>query len=105
MILEKIAVGSHIEGIEPEQTVTVIAVIPIREQMLFRGDESRLSMAPSRRPWSFDDSPESFRIATEATRINLAYLFDSMMAVHTSTVDPLPHPLLRLLFDTNLLLC
>ena len=107
MTLEEISIGSHIQGIEPEQTVTVIAVVPlgsdsvnvvfrtesnqIREQMLFRGDEFRLSLAPSRRPWSFDSSPESFKLATEATRINLAYLFDSMMAVHTSSVDPLPH--------------
>ncbi|MHB8632112.1 MAG: DEAD/DEAH box helicase, partial [Candidatus Limnocylindria bacterium] len=31
------------------------------------------------------------KLAAEATRIKLAYLFDPMMAVHTSDVMPLPH--------------
>jgi superfamily II DNA or RNA helicase len=34
---------------------------------------------------------ELFKLAAEATRIKLAHLFDPMMAVHTSNVDPLPH--------------
>jgi superfamily II DNA or RNA helicase len=32
-----------------------------------------------------------FRIASEAQRIRLAHLFDPVLAVHTSVVDPLPH--------------
>ena len=32
-----------------------------------------------------------FKLAAEAYRINLAHLFDPMMAVHTSNVEPLPH--------------
>ena len=32
-----------------------------------------------------------FKLGLEAYRINLAHLFDPMMAVHTSNVDPLPH--------------
>ena len=34
---------------------------------------------------------EDFKLAVEAKRIDLAFLFDPMMAVHTSNVDPLPH--------------
>ncbi len=32
-----------------------------------------------------------FRLTSEAYRINLAYLFDPLIAVHTSLIEPLPH--------------
>ena len=32
-----------------------------------------------------------FRLVSEAKRIHLAYLFDPLLAVHTSVVQPLPH--------------
>ena len=107
MKLEEITVKAHIQGIEPDQIVTVESVTfmgsdslnvvyrtqsnALRERMLFRSDEPRLSFAQSGCPWGFDASPDEFKLATEAIRINLAYLFDSMMAVHTSNVEPLPH--------------
>jgi SNF2 family DNA or RNA helicase len=43
------------------------------------------------RPWSFDGDGALFRLLSEANRIRLAYLFDPLLAVHTSLVDPLPH--------------
>jgi hypothetical protein len=42
-------------------------------------------------PWSFDGDGARFRLVSEAHRIRLAYLFDPVLAVHTSLVDPLPH--------------
>ncbi|HUM78320.1 MAG TPA: helicase-related protein, partial [Methanoculleus sp.] len=50
-----------------------------------------LSLAKAGRPWAFDAPGEEFKLAAEAYRIDLAYLFDPMMAVHTSNVEPLPH--------------
>ena len=32
-----------------------------------------------------------FRLVSEAHRIHLAHLFDPVLAVHTSLVEPLPH--------------
>jgi len=61
------------------------------ERMLFRSDEAKLSLAEAGRPWAFDAPGEDFKLAVEAYRINLAHLFDPMMAVHTSNVEPLPH--------------
>ncbi len=61
------------------------------ERMLFRTDEAKLSLAEAGRPWAFDAPGEDFKLAAEAWRINLAHLFDPMMAVHTSNVEPLPH--------------
>src|SRR5206468_1031360 len=43
------------------------------------------------RPWSFDGDGALFRLVSEAHRIRLAHLFDPVLAVHTSVVDPLPH--------------
>src|SRR4051794_31915805 len=45
---------------------------------------------PGRR-WAFNASAADFLLASEAQRLRLAYLFDSMLAVHTSAVRPLPH--------------
>ena len=52
-------------------------------------DEENIALATQERPWSFDGDGEAFKL--EAKRIDLAFLFDPMMAVHTSNVEPLPH--------------
>ena len=48
-------------------------------------------MVTAGRPWSFDGDGRMFRLVSEAKRIGLAYLFDPLLAVHTSLVEPLPH--------------
>lgn len=105
--LEDIQGGMSLEGVEPERIVTVSAVVPVgdearqvfyklpdgalRERLVTRADEAEISVATTARPWSFDGDGEAFRLAVEAKRIDLAFLFDPMMAVHTSNVEPLPH--------------
>lgn len=63
----------------------------LQEQMVFRSQADSLHLARQGRPWGFDANAEDFRLAAEAHRIHLAHLFDPLMAVHTSNVDPLPH--------------
>src|SRR5205823_6289754 len=53
--------------------------------------EPRLEVVEVGRPWSFDGDGATFRLVSEAHRIRLAYLFDPVLAVHTSDVDPFPH--------------
>ncbi len=105
--LEEIEKNAAISGIEPGQVVRVVTTEPVGdnaltvyyktsdgrllERMLFRTDEAKLSLAEAGRPWAFDAPGEDFKLAAEAYRINLAHLFDPMMAVHTSNVEPLPH--------------
>lgn len=105
--LEQILKNSIISGLEPDQVVRIVTTEPVgdnaltiyyktadgalRERMLFRTDELNLSLAEAGRPWAFDAPGEAFKLAAEAYRIDLAYLFDPMMAVHTSNVEPLPH--------------
>ncbi|WP_295436813.1 DUF3883 domain-containing protein [uncultured Thiodictyon sp.] len=54
-------------------------------------DQPRLSLAQAGRAWAFDAPAAGFKLGMEAWRIRLAHLFDPMMAVHTSNVEPLPH--------------
>jgi len=107
MKLEQITANLSLAGMEPSAIVTVVAVVPIgegsvqviyrtpdgllKDRLLNRGDEDSISIAQTERPWAFDGNPEAFKLAIEAKRIDLAFLFDPMMAVHTSNVEPLPH--------------
>lgn len=61
------------------------------EELLYRDDELRIEVVEQGRPWSFDGYGALFRLVSEAHRIRLAHLFDPVLAVHTSVVDPLPH--------------
>ncbi|HOQ40906.1 MAG TPA: helicase-related protein [Smithellaceae bacterium] len=105
--LETISPGLSLTGLDPTGIGSVIAVVPItegavqvlyrtpdgtlKERLLSRGDETNISIAVTERPWSFDGDGEAFKLSIEAKRIDLAFLFDPMMAVHTSNVEPLPH--------------
>ena len=63
----------------------------MKERLLSRADEQLISVATAELPFSFDGDGAAFQLACEAKRIDLAFLFDPMMAVHTSNVEPLPH--------------
>ncbi len=105
--LETIKPGLSLTGLDPTGIGSVIAVVPIadsavqvlyktpegvlKERLLSRRDEPNISIATTERPWSFDGDGEAFKLTVEAKRIDLAFLFDPMMAVHTSNVEPLPH--------------
>ena len=106
MKLTDIKKGQKLKGIEGDSIVTVISVEKITddtinifyrnsegqlgEQMLSRSDEERINEVSKAR-LSFSADGRSFQLALEAQRIRLAHLFDPMMAVHTSDVEPLPH--------------
>jgi len=59
--------------------------------LLYRDREPTLEIGEAGQPWSFDGDGKLFRLVSEAHRINLAHLFDPLLAIHTSMVDPLPH--------------
>jgi hypothetical protein len=99
--------GLALTGVEPDSIVQIVAVLPvaenvvtliyrlpdgaIRERLLTEADFPSISPTTVGCPWSFDGDGTAFKLAVEAKRIDLAFLFDPMMAVHTSNVDPLPH--------------
>jgi superfamily II DNA or RNA helicase len=107
MKLEDLTPGASVRGILPDAAVSVVSVQwhgsdaltlvyrdpggKVADEILYRHDEARLQVAEHGRPWSFDGDGAMFRLVAEAHRIRLAHLFDPVLAVHTSLVDPLPH--------------
>lgn len=105
--LEQLKPGCEVAGVLPDQLVEVVQVawhgsaaltLTYRTQdgrtgqeILYRADEERLRVNESARPWALDADAGLFRLASEALRIRLAYLFDPYLAVHTSNLEPLPH--------------
>ncbi len=105
--LEDLQPTAAVRGILPDQVVTVVSVQwfgsealeltykgasgRVANELLYRHDEQRLEVLEHGRPWSFDGDGHLFRLVSEAHRIRLAHLFDPVLAVHTSLVEPLPH--------------
>ena len=105
--LENITKGTYLKGVIPNQMVEVIDavwygsdVIEItfkdslgnpNNEILYRDNEPNLEIVTASAPWSFNASSEKFKLVSEAYRIRLAYIFDPMMAIHTSMIEPLPH--------------
>ena len=105
--LEDLKPNATLRGLLPDGVVTVVGVQwfgsealeltykdhagRIANVLLYRHDEPRLELVEIGRPWSFDGEGALFRLVSEAHRIRLAHLFDPVLAVHTSLVDPLPH--------------
>ena len=105
--LEDIQPNAAVRGIVPDALVTVVSVQwfgsealeltykdpagRVANVLLYRHDEPRFEVVEHGRPWSFDGDGSLFRLVSEAHRIRLAHLFDPVLAVHTSLVDPLPH--------------
>jgi len=105
--LEDIVVGSVVEGLATNGNVSVIAVKwhgnsvievtfkdtygNIGNELLYRDSESSINVVDKKLPWSFDADGNILKLVSEANRIHLAYLFDPYLAIHTSSVEPLPH--------------
>src|ERR1700680_3514799 len=105
--LEDLKPNASVRGILPNGLITVVSVqwhgsaaleltyktpaglVPTGS--LFTQGEPRLQVVEHGRPWSFDGDGHLFRLVSEAHRIRLAHLFDPVLAVHTSLVEPLPH--------------
>ncbi len=108
--LEDLTVGSAIAGIDPRGPVRVVQAqwhgadcleLTYKDptgrtdsRLLYRDDEPRLDIVAPGPRWSFDGDGDLFKLAAEAQRIRLAYLFDPMLSVHTSLVEPLPHQII-----------
>ena len=105
--LEDITVDSKIQGLVTNETVEVVAaqwfgndVVEVTykdsrgltgSQLLYRENEADLVVVTEHLPWSFDVDGNTMRLVSEAYRIELAHIFDPYLAVHTSSVEPLPH--------------
>lgn len=107
MKLEELKRGMLVEGVTPDGAVTLkdvesvgngtVEVIfknasgDLGNRLLSRSDEPNLKVVREDGGWRFDGNGARFRLAVEARRIGSAYLFDPLLAVHTSLVDSYPH--------------
>jgi superfamily II DNA or RNA helicase len=105
--LENLTPGARVRGVVPDRAVEVVQVVwhgteaitlthrdgagRVGEQLLYRDDEPRLELEEQGAAFAFDGDGNLFRLASEAVRIRLAHLFDPILAVHTSVLEPLPH--------------
>lgn len=105
--LEDLSVGSVVNGLLSGEPITVVSTKwygsssmevfyktnqgTTGSQILFRDDETSLTVLEKSLPWSFDVDGGELRLVSEAYRIHLAHLFDPYLAVHTSAIEPLPH--------------
>jgi hypothetical protein len=105
--LEDLTNGALVSRVVADRAVTVIDVSwhgsevltliyrtadgQVAERLIYRDDEPHLAIVEEGKPWAFDGDGKAFKLASEAKRIDLAYLFDPYGAVSTSLVEPLPH--------------
>ncbi len=105
--LEDLTRGAQVKGLHPDGPVTIIdiawhgaacAEVTYKDarghphsELLFRDREASLGVVAAGQSWSFEADGGLLRLVSEAYRIHLAHLFDPLLAVHTSVLDPLPH--------------
>ena len=106
--LENLTPGALVRGVASDGSIEVVnikwfgdsaleltyktpATGNVSTRLLYRDDEPGLEVVEHGLPWSFDGDGALFRLVSEAQRIRLAHLFDPVLAVHTSIVEPLPH--------------
>src|SRR5713101_1763116 len=106
-LLEELVPGVTVKGLLPGSSATIISVKRygstsaelvyqdaggrLGSELLYSDSVANLEIVPAGLPWSFDGDGALFRLTSEAYRIRLAYLFDPLIAVHTSLIEPLPH--------------
>ncbi|HEY4034102.1 MAG TPA: helicase-related protein, partial [Ktedonobacteraceae bacterium] len=106
-LLNELKPGALVKGLLPDGIVTIIDVKNYGDisleliykdssghlgtELLYGDSVAQLEIVSNDLPWSFQADGTLFRLVSEAYRIRLAYLFDPLIAVHTSLVDPLPH--------------
>ena len=105
MKLSSSSVGQKVKNLVPNQIVKIIAVSFIGDEFikityedesgtpgnLMLSSEQAEELVEVTTSWDFDANADSFRLASEAYRINFAYLFEPYLAVQASLIEPLPH--------------
>ena len=108
--LEKLSKGASVKGLLVDASATIVDVQwigtnvievffkgpsgRVENRLLYREDQNSLELVETGSFWAFDSDGNLFRLASEAQRIQLAHLFDPVLAVHSSDVEPLPHQIL-----------
>jgi hypothetical protein len=105
-VLEDIKPGSRLRGLDPSGVAEVVQVTGfgldalnvvfradgrVGERLVMRGEEAGFEFVEAGRTYAFDADGGLLRLASEAYRIRLGYLFDPYIAVTASQIEALPH--------------
>ncbi len=103
---EHVKPGARIRGLAPSGLAEVVQVAQfgpdalnvvfrvdgrVGERLVMRGEEAGFEFVEAGRTYAFDADGGLLRLASEAYRIRLAYLFDPYIAVTASQIEALPH--------------
>jgi len=103
---EDIKPGARLRGLDPASVAEVVQVARfgadalnlvfrangrVGERLVYRGEESSFELVDAGRTFAFEADGALFRLASEAYRVRLAYLFDPYFAVTASSIEALPH--------------
>ena len=103
---EEIKPGSRLKGLDPSGLAEIVQVARfgpdalnlvfrvngrVGERLVYRGEEAAFELVEAGRTYAFDADGGLLRLASEAYRIRLAYLFDPYLAVTASQIEALPH--------------
>jgi superfamily II DNA or RNA helicase len=107
MKFSDLTTGSRAHGLAGNGAVEIILVEPHGDnvatvtwrdsngqtdsRLVYEEDLVGLKVEVAGRNWSFDADAERFLLASEARRLAMAHLFDPLLAVNASAIDPLPH--------------
>src|ERR1700686_4680942 len=103
---EDIKPGARLRGLDPAGVAEIVQVARfgpdalnlvfrvngrVGERLGYRGDEANFELMEAGRSYAFDADGALLRLASEAYRLRLAYLFDPYFAVSASPIEALPH--------------
>jgi superfamily II DNA or RNA helicase len=103
---EDIKPGARVRGLDPQGIAEVVTVSRygadainlvfrangrIGERLVYRGEEIGFELVSGGRGYGFDADGALLRLASEAYRLRLAYLFDPYLAISASQIEALPH--------------
>jgi len=107
MKFSDLTTGSRAHGLAGGGAVEIILVEPhggnaatvtwrdsnggLASRLVYEEDLNGLKIEVAGRNWTFDADGDEFLLASEARRLSMAHLFDPLLAVNASAIDPLPH--------------
>lgn len=107
MKLQDLKCGKKIRGFVANQIVEIVAVKfhgeevaevtykdergNIFSQMIYSEQMAELDLTEVDSTWNFRADAKKFRLASEAYRMRVPYLFEDYTAVYSSLIEPLPH--------------
>jgi hypothetical protein len=106
IVFENIKPGCRLRGLDPSGLAEVVQVAQfgadalnvvfrvdgrVDQRLVMRGEETGFEFVEAGRTYAFDADGSLLRLASEAYRIRLAYLFDPYIAVTASQIEALPH--------------